>query len=670
MALSTSAHARTRPWLLVIAIWALGLLAAGVLIALQFARPRPLGGPYLLHPGGYVRLALAYEAFGLLVLSTPTLLLGLLPVSERVWKLGSALQVALLALSLLLSQLNHELQRFMGAQLDWGTLITYYNVFRTPAVIWQALRDDQGGTYSALWSYLVAVVFAGLAYAITRLPRPRLSVRVEAVIAGMFVIVAGVLPVVDLRHSRSVNRTLKLRPPLVLLWESAREGLPDERRYTHVQEAITRWQQDWLAQDGSGQYRFDDARYPLRHHRITPFQSASDVTKPNIILLSLETFRARDMGAFNPELQQSPTPFLDSLAQDPESAYYSRYIANGLPTIFAFMSMQTGTLPHSKRVVASSFTGDALDAFPNVLRERGYTTMFFTASDPNWDNELVWLARWYDETHYKETSRERDRVTFLDAAERITQAGRSGQPFLATIASINNHAPFRSPNHAFDVNSGKSPSDRIHNTMHYTDDVVRQFVERLRGERWWKDTVLIVTGDHGFDLGERGRVIGHDNLRHESTWVPLIISGHTACLPRGVQTRVASHIDLAPTIAQLAGSTRPHAFEGHSLLEPTTDRQLAIAVRNGNFAIEATDFSAYVPAHGRSLIYDAGDRLQRDELAKSARPAFSQALARARDASLVTDWAFEHDRVAPPPSNVPTSDLAAVRPAAAADIKR
>jgi hypothetical protein len=650
----------------VIAIWALALLAACVLVGLQYARPRPLGGAYALHPQNYLRLALSYEALGLLLLSTPSLLFAFLPMPERVWKIGSALQITLLTLSLLLSQLNHELQRFMGAQLDWDTLITYCNVFRMPPVIWQALHDDQGGTYSALWSDLVAVAFAVLAYGCTRLPRSKLPALVEALIAGVFVIVGAVQPVVDLGQSRSVNRKLKLRPPLVLLWDSAREGLPDERRFADVQAAITRWQQDWLAQDGSGQYRFDDTRYPLRHRRITPFQGppdapdASDVTKSNIILLSLETFRARDMGAFNPALQPSPTPFLDSFARDPESAYYPRYITNGLPTIFAFMSMQTSTLPHSRRVVASSFTGDALDAFPNVLRERGYKTMFFTASDPNWDNERVWLARWYDETHFKQTLLERDRAMFVDAAERITQAGRSGQPFLATIASINNHSPFRSPDHTFDVNPGKTSRDRIHNTMHYTDDVVRQFVERLRGEPWFKDTVLIVTGDHGYDLGERGSVIGHDNLRHESTWVPLIIYGHNLRLPRGEQTRVASHIDLAPTIAQLAGSTRPHAFEGHSLLEPATDRQLAIAVRNGNFALEANDFSAYVPAHGPSVIYDAGDRLQRDELPKGARPALSQTLARARDASLVTDWAFEHDRFAPTPSNAPSSPVAAV----------
>jgi len=644
----------------VIAIWALGLLAACVLIGLQFARPMPLGGAYLLHPRSYVWLGLSYEALGLLLLSLPSLLLALMPMSERGWKLGSALQITLLTLSLLLSQLNHELQRFMGAQLNWDTLITYFNVFRTPAVIWQALRDDQGGAYSALWIDLVAVAFAALAYTCSRLPRPQLPVLVQGLIAGVFVIVGGVQPLLGLRHSRSVNRPLKLRPPLVLLWDSAREGLRDERRYVGVQAAITRWQQDWLAQDGSGQYRFDDARYPLRHRRITPLPGASEVPIPNIIVLSLETFRARDMGAFNPEQQPSPTPFLDSLAQDPDSAYYPRYITNGLPTIFAFMSMQTGTLPHSQRVVASSFTGDALDAFPNLLRERGYKAMFFTASDPNWDNESVWLARWYDETHYNHGSLDRDRPMFLDAAERIAQAGRSGRPFLATIASINNHEPFRSPDHAFDVTAGKSPRDRIHNTMHYTDDVVRQFVERLRGERWWSDTVLIVTGDHGYDLGERGSVIGHDNLRHESTWVPLIIYGRNVRLPRGVQTRVASHIDLAPTIAQLAGSTRPNAFEGHSLLEPATDRQLAIAVRNGNLALEASDFSAYVPAHGHSVIYDAGDRLQRDELPKGARPALSQTLARARDASLVTDWAFEHDRFAPTPSRAPAPPLAVV----------
>jgi hypothetical protein len=84
-------------------------------------------------------------------------------------------------------------------------------------------------------------------------------------------------------------------------------------------------------------------------------------------------------------------------------------------------------------------------------------------------------------------------------------------------------------------------------------------------------------------------------------------------------------------------------------------------VRNGNFGFEAKDFSAYVPAHGRrSAIYGADDRLQRDALPKDEWPSLSQTLARARDASLVTDWAFEHDRFAPPPSSGTSRPIAAI----------
>src|SRR4051812_14355556 len=289
----------------------------------------PLGGPYALEPRKYVKYAIWFEALGLSLLSTPSLVLALLPLPARAQKLGTALQITLITLSLLLSQLNHELQRFIGARLDWDTLITYGNVFRTPPVIWQALRDDRGGAYSALWFDLVAVAFAILAYGCSRLPRRKLPVLVQALIAGLFVFLGAVQPVLVVNHDTAVNRRLKLRPPLLLLWDSAREGLPDEQRFVDVQAAIARWKQDWLAQDGSGQYRFDDARYPLRHRRITPFPSASDAPeapKPNIILLSLETFRARDMRAFNPALEADPTPFLDSLAHDPDGAFYPRYI--------------------------------------------------------------------------------------------------------------------------------------------------------------------------------------------------------------------------------------------------------------------------------------------------------------------------------------------------------
>ena len=136
--------------------------------------------------------------------------------------------------------------------------------------------------------------------------------------------------------------------------------------------------------------------------------------------------------------------------------------------------------------------------------------------------------------------------------------------------------------------------------MHYTDDVVRELYTTLSHEPWFANTIWIITGDHAFDLGDRGEVGGNDNLRHETTWVPLIVHGASLA---GEQPGVGSHFDLAPTILELASVWDDNSFMGRSLLNADPAHADALIVRHGSYAYEAPDFSLYGPAAGDALAY-------------------------------------------------------------------
>jgi arylsulfatase A-like enzyme len=635
-----------RPTLVSLGFWGLSCLGAAALVLAQYLRPSPLGKPYVLDVSHYLGYALAYELLGLSLLCAPFVLALRfeLAVRRASWLLAG--QALLLGVSLFLSQWNHETQRFMGTQLSLDQLGTYGRVDKTPEVIWRALRDDLGGAWSALWWVLCVPAFwisaAWLARRVTVGPRPRRRVALLLALPML-----GVLaPTAWLLAPGGGHRKTKLRPPVVLLWQSLVAERRDPQRFANVQSAVRSVQAEWLAADGTGRHDFPDATYPLRHAPLVQDAAVSGAY-PNVLVLSLETFRAGDMASFNPHARRAPTPFLDALAQDANSARYLRYIANGIPTVYAFLAMHTSTLPHSHLTAARVFTHTTLDAFPQVARERGYTTLFFTGSDPDWDNQRFWLDRWYDEVDYDPRDREHDRVLFRRAAKRIVQAGRSGKPFLAMLCSITNHMPFRTPEPGLRVSDGDTMIDRLHDTMRYTDDVVRELFETLRREPWFDNTIVVVTGDHGYDLGDRGQQQGHTNLHHESIWVPLIVHGKDARLPRGAQTRPASHLDLAPTLTELMGHHGPVAFLGHSLLSPVRPSAIQVAISDRHIGIESDAHTAYFPADGPGKLYSADDVAQRVDLAPS-QPEVLQALRkRALDWSLVNDWAFEHDRFAP-----------------------
>jgi len=102
-------------------------------------------------------------------------------------------------------------------------------------------------------------------------------------------------------------------------------------------------------------------------------------------------------------------------------------------------------------------------------------------------------------------------------------------------------------------------------TLLAVDDMVGRVVRALRQSGELDDTVLIYTSDNGFQLGEHRIPNGKQQPYEESLRVPLMFRGPG--FPRGeVRSRLAVNVDLAPTIADLAGASLAHPIDGDSLL--------------------------------------------------------------------------------------------------------
>jgi len=91
------------------------------------------------------------------------------------------------------------------------------------------------------------------------------------------------------------------------------------------------------------------------------------------------------------------------------------------------------------------------------------------------------------------------------------------------------------------------------------------------------DTLVILTSDHGESLGERGQ-IGHVNtLYDEVLRVPLVIRATSARASRSLAKNadhLVTHIDLAPTILELADLAPWDGMRGASLVSRTETRTL------------------------------------------------------------------------------------------------
>ena len=98
------------------------------------------------------------------------------------------------------------------------------------------------------------------------------------------------------------------------------------------------------------------------------------------------------------------------------------------------------------------------------------------------------------------------------------------------------------------------------------DTYVQEFFGTLEKLGILKDTVVIITSDHGDEFGEHGGLSHDDKMYSELINVPLLIYDPTKEKGEVCDT-VVSNIDLPPTIMHLFGLEPVEAFVGHSLLQ-------------------------------------------------------------------------------------------------------
>lgn len=138
----------------------------------------------------------------------------------------------------------------------------------------------------------------------------------------------------------------------------------------------------------------------------------------------------------------------------------------------------------------------------------------------------------------------------------------NGKRFFAYFHYLDPHYSYtKHPGHP---DFGNKARDVYDNEVHFTDKWVGDFVDWLLAEPFGKQTVVIITADHGEGFGE------HNHYRHAyEIWealvrVPLII--YVPGAPARQITTPRSHIDLAPTIADLMGIPADPTWPGKSLV--------------------------------------------------------------------------------------------------------
>lgn len=295
-------------------------------------------------------------------------------------------------------------------------------------------------------------------------------------------------------------------------------------------------------------------------------------SKPDILLVTIDTVRADHVGCYG--AHGASTPTIDALAAD--GIRFEHAISQVPLTWPSHASLLTGTYPFHNGV--QDFTGQPLSAqfrtLAEVFHDHGYATAAVVSSfvlDRTWG-----LARGFDsyddafagtEFLNKDLALvERPAKDSVDRAISWLAKPRS-KPFFLWLHLYDPHSPYNPP----EPFRSRFKEHLYDGEIAYADSEVGRLIAWLNAHGRYSNTAVILTSDHGESLGDHGEK-EHGFFIYDSTVrVPLVVK-----LPNKIRRREKTIEDpveltaIAPTLLKIAGLSDviTKQFDSASLLSP------------------------------------------------------------------------------------------------------
>ncbi|HEX2229443.1 MAG TPA: sulfatase [Candidatus Binatia bacterium] len=393
----------------------------------------------------------------------------------------------------------------------------------------------------------------------------------------------------------------------------------------------------------------------------------------NVLLLSIESLRADQLRAYGSEREIMPN--LEALAS--AGRVFLNTYTQASHTNYATIT------PLSSHYPLRSATEHAYPENPtyprvliyDVLKALGYRTAIFSSSNEYWGGMINYLETGHldrfvhaanskrpayvmqGDTGFASWARQTKHAGSLDDSSTVDEAiewidSLAGENFFVAMNFQNSHLPYPVPPSFprrfgpekldFTIRFAHFPKDKVHlvkavyaNSLAYVDFQIGRLFEYLKATNKWEDTVIVVTGDHGQAFYEHGFASHASEIYDEVMKVPLLF--RAPGLKPGSETRLAQHVDIAPSILGLLGLPVHPSFQGIDLFHTVADPN-----RSAYLVAQTPEAYQYGIVRGRyKLLYDerqrdyllfniAADPGEKNNLA-AAEPVVVKQLARRLD---------------------------------------
>jgi phosphoglycerol transferase MdoB-like AlkP superfamily enzyme len=147
------------------------------------------------------------------------------------------------------------------------------------------------------------------------------------------------------------------------------------------------------------------------------------------------------------------------------------------------------------------------------------------------------------------------------------------EPFMTAVFTASSHHPFDIPE-KYKTIFPEGPLE-IHKCIRYTDMAIGKFFETARRQKWFENTIFVLTSDHT-------NMSDHKEYQTDlgGFCSPIII--YDPQKPDGeIQDKIAQQIDIMPTVLGLLGYQKPYLAFGIDVLNTPAEDTWAVNYLNG-----------------------------------------------------------------------------------------
>lgn len=323
--------------------------------------------------------------------------------------------------------------------------------------------------------------------------------------------------------------------------------------------------------------------------------------RPNVLFILVDTLRHDRLAAYGYERHET-SPEIQRWLAEPGAVVEDAYSQAPwtLPSVISFMTgispgemlgtdmtsfgIPAGVKPLAERMAELGYRTGGFVGNPVLHAGAGFGRGFGTYYAPPAD--VQWLRRHADEIN-------RHAVPWLRAAQR--------EPFFLYVHYIDPHDPYENPDmingraYFMPDYTGAVAGDWIHGIyngriqlqdperdipyiqalydgeVRYVDRHIGALLAALDPEVL-ENTLVVLTADHGEELGEHGGWKHGQTLYEEQIHVPLIVRWDGHVKPGTRLSGTVRLLDLVPTLLAAAGGKMEEAFDGIDLLPALTGR--------------------------------------------------------------------------------------------------